>query len=47
MPNIAFNEADAFPPKITDTINDRARKDRVRRGIFAKPTSSYCFVIFF
>lgn len=47
MPNITFNEADAFPPKITDTINDKARKDRAGGGIFAKPTSNYCLVIFF
>lgn len=26
MPNIAFNEAGAFPPKIMDTVNDIARK---------------------
>lgn len=34
MPNITFNEADAFPPKITDTINDKARKDRAGGGAF-------------
>lgn len=37
MPNIAFNEADSFPPKITDTINDRAGKDRVRGAFLQSP----------